>query len=120
MLFSDHALSCRLEPAEGYACRKFAMARRRLFPESRSEAIRAADAEVVFDGPDSPITRMFGLGLFEPPASEDLEEIEEFFRNPRRTDAAQNQPIRRGHHCATAMCSRISSYRGQSCFVPAD
>jgi GNAT superfamily N-acetyltransferase len=80
MLFSDHALSCRLEAAEGYACREFAMGRRRLFPESGSEAIRVAGADVAFDGPDSPITQTFGLGLFEPPASQDLEAIEEFFQ----------------------------------------
>ena len=80
MLFSDHALSCRLEAAEGYACREFAIARRRLFPESGSEAVRVAGADVVFNGPDSPVTQTFGLGLFEPPASEDLEGIEEFFR----------------------------------------
>jgi hypothetical protein len=80
MLFSDHALSCRLEAAEGCACGQFAMARHRLFPESGSEAIRVAGADVVFDGSDSPITQTFGLGLFEPPASENLEEIEEFLR----------------------------------------
>ncbi len=80
MLFSDHALSCRLEAAEGYACREFAVARRRLLPESGSEAIRVARTDVVFDGPDSPITQTFGLGLFEPPTDEDLERIEEFFR----------------------------------------
>jgi hypothetical protein len=80
MLFSDHALSCRLEAAEGYACRQFAMARRRLFPECGSDAIRVAGADVVFDGPDSPVTQTFGLGLFQPLASEHLEAIEGFFR----------------------------------------
>jgi hypothetical protein len=59
MLLSAHALSCRLEAAEGFACSGFAMARRRLFPESGSEAIRVAGADVVFDGPDSPITKTF-------------------------------------------------------------
>ena len=76
MLFSDYALSCRLEAAEGYACRQFAIARRRLFPESGSEAIRVAGADVVFNGPDSLITQTFGLGLFEPLASENLDGIE--------------------------------------------
>jgi hypothetical protein len=63
MLFSDQALSRRLEAAEGYACRQFAVARRLLFPESGSEAIRVAGTDVVFDGPTSPITQTFGLGL---------------------------------------------------------
>jgi hypothetical protein len=64
MLFSDHALSCRLEAAEGFACRGFAMARPRLFPESGSEAIRVPGADVVFDGPDSPITHLNAIEEF--------------------------------------------------------
>lgn len=79
MLFSDQALSRRLEAAEGYACRQFAVARRLLFPESGSEAIRVAGTDVVFDGPTSPTTQTFGLGLFETPTPEDLGEIEQFF-----------------------------------------
>ncbi len=50
------------------------------FPESGAEAIRVAGADVVFDGPDSAITQTFGSGLFEPPASEDLNAIEEFLQ----------------------------------------
>ena len=49
------------------------------FAESRSEAIRVAGADVVFDGPASPITQTFGLGLFESPTREGLERIEQFF-----------------------------------------
>jgi len=79
MLFSDQALSRRLEAAEGYACRQFALARRRLFPESGSEAIRVAGTDVVFDGRTSPVTQTFGFGLFETPTPEDLDEIEQFF-----------------------------------------
>jgi hypothetical protein len=79
MRFSDLALARRLEAAEGYACRQFALARRRLFPGSGSEAIRVAGADVVFDGPTSPVTQTFGLGMLENPTSAQLDQIEQFF-----------------------------------------
>jgi hypothetical protein len=37
-----------------------------------------ADADVVFDGVDAPTTQTFGLGMFEEPTAESLEEIEGF------------------------------------------
>ena len=79
MIFSDLALSRRLEAAEGHACRQFALARKRLFPECGSEVMRVAGADVVFDGPDSPLTQTFGLGMSESPTPEHLDEIEQFF-----------------------------------------
>jgi len=79
MLFADLSLSRRLEAAEGYACRQFALARRRLFPESGSEAIHVAGADVVFDGAASPVTQTFGLGMHENPTPDDLNTIEQFF-----------------------------------------
>jgi len=79
MLFADLALSRRLEAAEGYACAQFALARKRLFPESGSEAIRVAGTDAVYDGPESPTTQTFGLGMFEEATDEALETIEEFF-----------------------------------------
>ena len=79
MLFSDLALSRRLEAAEGHACREFALARRRLFPERGSEVLRVAGADVVFDGPASPVTQTFGLGMLENPTPEDFDQIEQFF-----------------------------------------
>jgi GNAT superfamily N-acetyltransferase len=79
MIFPDLALSRRLESTEGHACRQFALARLRLFPQSGSEATRIAGADVVFDGPDSPVTQTFGLGMRESPTPEHLDEIEHFF-----------------------------------------
>jgi GNAT superfamily N-acetyltransferase len=79
MLFIDLALARRLEAAEGFASAQFALARRSLFPESTSEAVRIAGADVTFDGADSPVTQTFGLGLFEEAAPQTLGEIEEFF-----------------------------------------
>ncbi len=80
MVFSDLALARRLESAEGHACAQFAAARRRLFPESGSEGMRCAGADVVFDGVDSPVTQTFGLGIFEELTKASLDEIERFFR----------------------------------------
>lgn len=79
MLFSDLALSRRLERAEGYACAQFAEARRRLFPESGAEWIECGGGYAVFDGVDSPITQTFGLGIFEELSPSTLDTIEQFF-----------------------------------------
>jgi GNAT superfamily N-acetyltransferase len=77
--FSGLALARRLERAEGAACAEFAVARRRLFPESGSEWIECAGAYAVFDGTDSPVTQSFGLGLFEELSEAAMETVERFF-----------------------------------------
>ena len=79
MLFSDLALSRRLERAEGYACVQYAEARRRLFPDSGAKWIECAGAYAVFDGVESPITQTFGLGIFEELSPASLDVIERFF-----------------------------------------
>jgi GNAT superfamily N-acetyltransferase len=78
-LYSNLALSKRLERAEGEACAEFAAARHRLFPASGSEWIAHGGAYVVFDGIDSPITQTFGLGLFEELTPSVLDVVERFF-----------------------------------------
>jgi GNAT superfamily N-acetyltransferase len=78
-LFSDLDLARRLEAAEGNACAQFAIARRRLFPESDSEAIRIAGADVVYDGTGSPTTQTFGLGMQEDATADALAQMESFF-----------------------------------------
>lgn len=77
--FADLALARRLERAEGYASSQFAEARRRVFPESGAEWMECGGAIAIFDGPDSPVTQTFGLGLFEEPNPASLETIERFF-----------------------------------------
>jgi hypothetical protein len=79
VLFSDLALSRRLERAEGHACVQFAEARRRLFPDSGAEWIECAGAYAVFDGINSPVTQTFGLGIFEELSAASLDVIERFF-----------------------------------------
>ena len=78
-MFSDINLARRLERAEGHACKGFAEARRRLDPESESTWIECAGTYAVFDGVDSPVTQTFGLGLFEEPSAESMDQIERFF-----------------------------------------
>jgi hypothetical protein len=79
MTFSNLDLARRLEAAEGYACKQFAEARARLFPDSGSEWIEVGGAVAVFDGIDAPTTQSFGLGVFEPLTAGTLERMERFF-----------------------------------------
>ena len=81
MLFSDLALSRRLERAEGYACVQFAKARRVLFPDSEADWLEYGGAYAGFSGVDSPVTQSFGLGLCEPLSSETLDVMERFFED---------------------------------------
>jgi GNAT superfamily N-acetyltransferase len=105
MRFSDLALARRLEAAEGNACRQFALARRRLFPESGSEAIRVAGADVVFDGPASPATQTFGLGMLQGPTPVDLDEIERFFQSRNAPIQHEVSPFA-GAACLQLLCAR--------------
>jgi GNAT superfamily N-acetyltransferase len=78
-MFSDFALSRRLELAEAMMNVSFVEARARVSPESGACWIQAGGAYAMFDGPDSPLTQTFGLGLEGLPTAEDLERIERFF-----------------------------------------
>jgi acetyltransferase (GNAT) family protein len=78
-LFVDLALARRLERAEGTSCVRSVEARARVFPERGATWTEIAGAYAMFDGPESPITQTFGLGLFEAPTSEALAAIERFY-----------------------------------------
>ena len=93
MLCSDLALAQRLERAEGDACRSFAAARRRLFPESGAEWMEIAGACAVFDGVDSPVTQCFGLGIFEPLTAGTLNAVERFFFDRRSPTLLEICPL---------------------------
>lgn len=60
-----------LERAEAVA--GFVEARARLQPESGAQGIEVAGAYAMYDGPRSPVTQTFGLGLFQMPAAADLD-----------------------------------------------
>jgi len=79
MIFSDLALSRRLERAEGFACAQYAATRRKQLPESNAEWMECGGVYAVFDGVSSPCTQTFGLGLFEELSETALDAIESFF-----------------------------------------
>jgi GNAT superfamily N-acetyltransferase len=77
----DLALARRLERAEALANAATVDSRRRLQPEVGAEWIEVAGVYAMFDGPASPLTQTFGLGLFEPFLERELDEVEDFFTN---------------------------------------
>jgi GNAT superfamily N-acetyltransferase len=76
---ADLALSRRLERAEGLSNARFVESRARVRPSSGACWIAVAGAYAMFDGPASPATQTFGLGIAQLPADEDLDRIEAFF-----------------------------------------
>ena len=79
-LVSDHALARRLDRAEGVAGARYVEAHARLAPQSGAAWTEIAGTYAMYDGPRSPVTQTFGLGLFQAIAPADLDAIESFFR----------------------------------------
>jgi GNAT superfamily N-acetyltransferase len=77
--FADLELARRFERTESRSNAGFIEARAQAFPDSGAEWIEVAGAFAMFDGPGSPVTQTFGLGMFEPLRAEDLDRIEQFF-----------------------------------------
>ncbi len=65
MIYSDLKLSQKLERTEARANAHFVVAHAQLDPELGAEWIEVGGAYAMFDGPDSPLTQTFGLGVFE-------------------------------------------------------
>ncbi|MGD9630390.1 MAG: hypothetical protein AB7V18_14210 [Pyrinomonadaceae bacterium] len=80
MIFSDRSLSQKLERTEARANADFVDTRARLYPESGAAWIEVGGAYAMFDGPESPLTQTFGLGIFEDATAEHLETLEAFFK----------------------------------------
>jgi GNAT superfamily N-acetyltransferase len=78
-LFIDQRLAQRLERAEGAACAGFVEVRQRIAAEVGAAWRDFDGTYAMYDGPDSPITQTFGLGLFAPAEPEGLAAIERFF-----------------------------------------
>ncbi|HSD46886.1 MAG TPA: GNAT family N-acetyltransferase [Pyrinomonadaceae bacterium] len=78
--FADLELARRLERTEGQGNVDFIEARNKAFPDWGAEWIEVAGTRAMFDGASSPLTQTFGLGMFEPLAVEQLDEIEQFFQ----------------------------------------
>lgn len=80
MIFAGLDLARRLERTEATSGASFVEARRRLSPETGAAWIEIAGAYAMFDGPQSPVTQTFGLGLFAEPTDADLDALETFFQ----------------------------------------
>lgn len=80
VIFSDKALSQKLERTEARASADFVETRAKLFPESCAEWIEVAGVYAMFDGIKSPITQTFGLGVFDEITASEFEKIETFFK----------------------------------------
>lgn len=75
----DLALARRIERAEAMANAATVEAHRSLEPACDAEWTEIGGLYAMFDGPDSPITQTFGLGVFEPFLAEEFRRAEEFF-----------------------------------------
>lgn len=80
MLFSDRALSKRIEHAEALANVEIVESHARLVPESGATWNNIAGTYALFDGEYSPCTQTFGLGISEEATAANLKKIEEFFK----------------------------------------
>jgi hypothetical protein len=79
--FMDLPLSRRLERAEGTVGTSFTAVQQQRAPEVGAIWSDFDGTYAIFDGPDSPMTQTFGLGLFEPVTPEALAVIEAFFES---------------------------------------
>ena len=78
-MFLDHALSRRLERTEGAVCASFVTARMAVEPAHGASWQDFAGTYAMYDGVGSPMTQTFGLGVFEPTTTAQLEAIEAYF-----------------------------------------
>jgi hypothetical protein len=76
---TDRTLGQRLEGTEAAANIAFVEARARLDPGSGSTHARVGGVAAMFDGPQSPLTQTFGLGVFGGLESWEYEYLEDFF-----------------------------------------
>jgi GNAT superfamily N-acetyltransferase len=76
---TDLDLSRRLERTEALAGVRFIESRARVEPGTGAQWMQIGGAWVLYDGPRSPATQTFGLGLFAMPSVEEMDAIEGFF-----------------------------------------
>jgi GNAT superfamily N-acetyltransferase len=77
--FSDLDLSRRLERTEGLSNASFVSTRAALVPALGATFTEIGGTFVMYDGPGSPVTQTFCLGLFEPATDAVLGSIEAFY-----------------------------------------
>jgi GNAT superfamily N-acetyltransferase len=78
---ADLALARRLERTEAMANAAFVDARAELEPDVGATWTDVAGVYAMFDGPASPISQTFGLGLFDLVTERELAELEAFFQD---------------------------------------
>jgi hypothetical protein len=76
---TDMGLAKRLEGTEAATNRAYVESRARLHPEVGATHTRVAGVSAMFDGPDSPLTQTFGLGVFGALDAAAYEALEDFF-----------------------------------------
>jgi GNAT superfamily N-acetyltransferase len=79
-IFADQNLARRLERAEAVSSAEFVEARAQLSPAIGACWTEIEGAYAMYDGPDSPITQTFGLGMFQEPTDAGLDALESFFQ----------------------------------------
>jgi GNAT superfamily N-acetyltransferase len=77
--FADLDLARRLERTEARGSAGFVEARAEAYPDLGAKWIEVAGTSAMFDGPGSPVTQTFGLGMFEALNAEHFEALEQFF-----------------------------------------
>lgn len=78
---TDFDLARRLERTEAAANAAFVEARALADPSVGAAWMDVAGVYAMFDGPRSPLTQTFGLGLFEPVGERELGRLEAFFQD---------------------------------------
>lgn len=79
MLFADLALARRLEAAETSISVEVVAAYQQIRPRLGATAEKIAGTTAIYTGVDSPLTQVFGLGLYEPVTDAHLDQLEAFF-----------------------------------------
>jgi hypothetical protein len=90
---TDLSLARRLERTEAVANAAFVEARAQIEPRVGAGWIEVAGVYAMFDGPQSPITQAFGLGVFDQVGEAEFARIEAFFRDRAAPTAHEVSPL---------------------------
>src|SRR5262245_56748950 len=75
----DAELSRRFEVAEGRSGTRFVDSRARIAPDRGACWTEITGVLATYDGPSSPVTQTFGLGIAKEPTADDFDRLEAFF-----------------------------------------
>ncbi len=82
-LHSDAQLARRLEDAELWGGKRFAVAIQKLEPSTRAESLAMAGGNAMYMGAGHPLTQALGVGLDRPVTPTEFNELEDFFFSRR-------------------------------------